>query len=254
MDKEKKLKKLKNKKKDIITLGSSSININKNNKLEKILTQPLSSKLPNNKNIIYDKFIFEQSRENIILISKIIFQIEILFSYTNKIDIKVCNLISPLISKTHFENIREERDARNICSNFLCSNKIERNRNFSLNYNPKKKVFDEDSNFNYFCSEKCYDEYNKFLSLSISNYNYLLLFTLDSIYLFSILYEYFEENIYLKKIGEIADEMIHSFKKNNIKDINDINDFLDLERIKYSKILIDNFDELYEEVKKEINI
>ena len=48
--------------------------------------------------------------------------------------------------------------------------------------------------------------------------------------------------------------MIHSFKKNNIKDINDINDFLDLERIKYSKILIDNFDELYEEVKKEINI
>ena len=32
MDKEKKLKKLKNKKKDIITLGSSSININKNNK------------------------------------------------------------------------------------------------------------------------------------------------------------------------------------------------------------------------------
>ena len=48
--------------------------------------------------------------------------------------------------------------------------------------------------------------------------------------------------------------MIHSFKKNNIKDINEINDYLDLERIKYSKILIDNFDELYEEVKKEINI
>ena len=48
--------------------------------------------------------------------------------------------------------------------------------------------------------------------------------------------------------------MIHSFKKNNIKDINEINDYLDLERIKYSKILIDNFDELYEEVKKEFNI
>ena len=253
MEKENKLKKLKNKKKDIITLGSSSININQHNSSDKILTQPLSSKLPDNKTIIVDKFIFEQNKENSFLLGKIYFQIELLFSYTNIIDIKLCNIILPLISKTHFENIREERDGRNICSNFLCGNKIERNRKSSIIYDPKSKDFANDSIINYFCSEKCFDQYNQFLSLSTRNYNYLLLFTLDTIFLYSILYEYFEDNIYLKKIGEIAENMIDSFKRIHFKDINDINSLLDMKRIKYSKLLIDNFDELYEEIKKEKN-
>ena len=47
--------------------------------------------------------------------------------------------------------------------------------------------------------------------------------------------------------------MIDSFKRIHFKDINDINNLLDMNRIKYSKLLIDNFDELYEEVKKENN-
>ena len=253
MEKENKLKKLKNKKKDIITLGSSTVNINQNNSSEKILTQPLSSKLPDNKTIILDKFIFEQNKDNSSLLAKIYFQIELLFSYTNIVDIKLCNIILPLISKTHFENIREERDGRNICSNFLCGNKIERNRKSSIIYDPKSKDFVSDSIINYFCCTKCFDQYNQFLSLSIRNYNYLLLFTLDTIFLYSILYEYFEDNIYLKKIGEIAENMIDSFKRNHFKDINDINNLLDMKRIKYSKLLIDNFDELYEEIKKEKN-
>ena len=253
MEKENKLKKLKNKKKDIITLGSSSVNINQNNSSEKILTQPLSSKLPDNKTIVLDKFIFEQNKDNSSLLGKIYFQIELLFSYTNIVDIKLCNIILPLISKTHFENIREERDGRNICSNFLCGNKIERNRKSSIIYDPKSKDFDSDSIINYFCCTKCFDQYNQFLSLSIRNYNYLLLFTLDTIFLYSILYEYFEDNIYLKQIGEIAENMIDSFKRIHFKDINDINNLLDMKRIKYSKLLIDNFDELYEEIKKEKN-
>ena len=173
MEKENKLKKLKNKKKDIITLGSSTVNINQNNSSEKILTQPLSSKLPDNKTIIIDKFIFEQNKDNTILLNKIYFQIELLFSYTNIIDIKLCNIILPLISKTHFDNIRDERDGRNICSNFLCDNKIERNRKSTIIYDPKTKDFDKNSIINYFCCEKCFDQYNEFLSLSNRNYNYL---------------------------------------------------------------------------------
>ena len=146
-----KLKKLKNKKKDIITinpleiLGQNSLKnnfkdktkaeIKKEKKLieeNKINAQPLSSnKIHTNDEINIFKnnakdaiYTLPEDKNSLFLLKKITSRLEYIFSYNDKIDDKLFKLISPLLSVNNYNSILEERETLDLCGNFLCGKKI----------------------------------------------------------------------------------------------------------------------------------
>ena len=147
-EKNEKLKKIKNKKKDIISinplemLGQNPLKnnfkdktkeeIKKEKKLlekNKINSQPLSSnqiffKKDKNENQTKYPYILPEDKNNIFLLKKIISQIEYIFSYNDIVEEKIIKLLTPLLSVDNFNNILEERETLNICGNFLCGKEI----------------------------------------------------------------------------------------------------------------------------------
>ena len=125
-----KLKKLKNKKKDVISinpleiLGKNSLKnnfkdktkeeIKKEKKLiqeNKINVQPLSSNQIHTKkeiNIFKPSetgkytYILPEDKNNIFLLNKIISKLEYLFSYNDIVEEKICNLLTPLLSVNNY--------------------------------------------------------------------------------------------------------------------------------------------------------
>ena len=104
-----KLKKLKNKKKDVI----SKIEENKLN------SQPLSSKQIHtkkeiNKNIENkngnQKYMLPEDKNTLFLMQKIVSQMEYLFSYNDIVEENEYILLAPLLSVNNYNNILEERE------------------------------------------------------------------------------------------------------------------------------------------------
>ena len=263
--KEEKIKKLKNKKKDIISLTpqipqnyektkNNSINDNK-----KINEQPLSSKLPNNSNNsninnnnnIDNIILFELNKTNTFLMDKILFQFNLLLSLSNKVNEKLCKLICPFLSNEIMNNILEERESKNICGNFLCGKIIKKSN--KIEYNIINDSFTKESLSKYFCSKECFDIFKKFLNLSQKNFNYLNLLRLDIVYMFSILKNFFEENSYLNRISDLSENLLSIFLRYNIKNIEIYNKIMDNELINIAKYFIEDFDEVFQIYLQKIN-
>ena len=278
MDKEKKLKKLKNKKKDIISknpleiLGKNSLKnnfkdktkeeIKKEKKLiqeNKINAQPLSSNKVHTKDEINIfkpsetekyKYILPEDKNNIFLLNKIISKLEYLFSYNDIVEVNICNLLTPLLSVNNYNSILEERETLDICGNFLCGKKIKgKIPNGVYGDDNISKSFSNMPISNIFCSKECFEIYQKYVKYASKNYKITKLLNIDSILLFESLQDYYVKDDELTRISNLGDNLLETYIRQNKSEEKEIRDYCKKKRIEITKIFVNDFDEILKEKK-----
>lgn len=271
-----KLKKLKNKKKDVVSinpleiLGQNSLKNNFKDKTKeeiqkekrlieenKLNSQPLSSKQIHtqkeiNKNTEnkngHQKYILPEDKNSLFLMQKIVSQIEYLFSYNDIIEEKVYKLLTPLLSVNDYNNILEERETLDICGNFLCGKKIvSKVPEGVFSDDSISKKFDTVHLDNMFCSKECFDKYQKLVKFAAKNYKLSNLLNIDTILLFEALQDYYEKDDELTRISELGDNLLETYIRENKNYEKDIRNYCKKKRIELTKIFVDNFEDILKE-------
>jgi len=268
-----KLKKLKQKKKDVISinplelLGKNPLKNNFKDKTKeelkkekklmdenKINAQPLSSnqifikrnKIENKTNCPY---ILPQDKNNIFLVEKIIAQFEYLFSYNDIVDDKITKLIVPLLSVKNFNDILEEREILNICGNFLCGKEIkEKIGEGVLSYDKVTKKYDTKHVSNIFCSKDCFNVYQNFVKSVLKNENNENIYILDNILICESLQDYYDKDEELTRISNLGDNLLETYIRNNKKEEKEIREYCKKKRIEITKLFVDNFDDILNQI------
>ena len=264
-----KLKKLKNKKKDVISINPLEMvgknplknnfkdktkdEIKKEKKLieeNKINAQPLSSNqifFNKNKTDIKTEcpYILPDDKSNISLIKKIVSKFENLFSYNDIVEDKIVKLISPLLNVDNYNSILEERESLDICGNFLCGNKIEEKIPEGVfTYDKVADKYDSKHPSNVFCSKKCLDTFQNFVKSAVKNKNYNNLLILDNILIFESLQDYYDKDEELTKIFGLGNKLLKNYITNNKDNENKIKEYCKNKRIELTKLFVDNFDQV----------
>lgn len=268
-----KLKKLKNKKKDVISInpleiiGQNSLKNNFKDKTKeeiqkekrlieenKLNSQPLSSKQIHtkkeiNKNIDgHQKYMLPEDKNSLFLMQKIVSEIEYLFSYNDIVEEKTYKLLAPLLSVNNYNNILEERETLDICGNFLCGKKI-------LSKVPEgvfaddsiSKKFDTVHLDNMFCSKECFDKFQQLVKYAAKNYKLSNLLSIDTILMFEALQDYYEKDDQLSRISELGDNLLETYIRENKYEEKEIRNYCKKKRIELSKIFVDNFEDILKE-------
>lgn len=226
--------KLKNKKKDVISLeGSKSRDAENKSNIENKSTQECKEeksvilieekKETNNINNLSDSWDIEKVSQNIPnikdsennnnLIKKITFKIQLLLSMTNKVDHKLATIFSKLISDEQLKCVLEERDSRGICGNLSCGNKLQKLWKRESDYNFSSKDFSLETVYEFFCNERCYQKFKDVLIIT-KNFDYLRLLNVETLCLLSLLKDFFSDNSYLNEISEYSNNIL---SKQNIQ-------------------------------------
>ena len=270
-----KLKKLKNKKKDVISinplemLGNNPLKNNFKDKTKeeikkekkileqnKINAQPLSSNQiffnKNKSDIITEcPYILPDDKSNISLIKKIVSKFETLFSYNDIVEERIVKLICPLLIVDNYNSILEERESLNICGNFLCGKKIEEKiPDGVFSYDKVADKYDSKHMSNVFCSKKCFDTFQNFVKSVTKNKNYNNLLILDNILIFDSLQDYYDKDEELSKISELGNKLLKNYIINNKDNENKIKEYCKSKRIELTKLFVDNFDETLNQFNK----
>ena len=247
-----KLKKLKNKKKDVISinpleiLGQNSLKNNFKDKTKEEIQKEIN-KNNENKND-HQKYILPEDKNTLFLMQKIVSQIEYLFSYNDIIEEKVYKLLTPLLSVNDYNNILEERETLDICGNFLCGKKIVSKVPEGVYSDDSiSKKFDNVHLDNMFCSKECFDKFQKLVKFAAKNYKLSNLLSIDTILLFEALQDYYEKDEELTRISELGDNLLETYIRENKKDEKEIRNYCKKKRIELSKIFVDNFEEILKE-------
>ena len=271
-----KLKKLKNKKKDIISInpleiiGQNSLKNNFKDKTKeeikkekkiiqenKINAQPLSSKQMHTKNEIKifendlnknNKYFLPEDKNSIFLLNKIKSELEYIFSYNDIVEEKICKLITPLFSVNNYNSILEERETLDICGNFLCGKKIESKVPEGVLADDKiSKQFTSVHLSNMFCSKACFEKFQEFVKYASKNYNITNLLNIDSILLFEALQDYYEKDKELSRISDLGDNLLETYIRANKSKEKEIREYCRKKRIELTKIFVDDFEEILKE-------
>ena len=270
-----KLKKLKNKKKDVISinplemLGNNPLKNNFKDKTKeeikkekkilehnKINAQPLSSNQiffnKNKSDIITEcPYILPDDKSNISLIKKIVSKFETLFSYNDIVEERIVKLICPLLIVDNYNSILEERESLDICGNFLCGKKIEEKiPDGVFSYDKVADKYDSKHMSNVFCSKKCFDTFQNFVKSVTKNKNYNNLLILDNILIFDSLQDYYDKDEELSKISELGNKLLKNYIINNKDNENKIKEYCKSKRIELTKLFVDNFDETLNQFNK----
>ena len=273
-DKNEKLKKIKNKKKDIISINPLEMmgqnplknnfkdktkeEIKKEKKLiekNKINSQPLSSnqvifKKDKNQNQKQYKYILPGDKNNIFLLKKIISQLEYIFSYCDIVEERVIKLLTPLLSVDNYNNILEERETLNICGNFLCGKIIKgKTPEGVFSYDSITKKFDTKHISNVFCSKDCLDTFQNFVKSAVKNNNFEHLLPLDNILILESLQDYYEKDEELTRISQLGENLLDTFIRNNKEIEKEIKEYCKNKRIEITKLFIDDFDNILNQIK-----
>ena len=269
-----KLKKIKNKKKDVISinplelLGKNNLKnnfkdktkeeIKKEKKLieeNKINAQPLSSNQvfynKNKKqNITNCPYILPEDKNNTFLLGKILSKLENIFSYTDVVEEKIVKLITPLLSVNNYNSIIEERETLNICGNFLCGKEIkDKTPDGVLSYDNITKKYETKHVSNVFCSKNCLDTFQNFVKSAVNNKSPQNLLILDNILIFESLQDYYENDEDLNRVSELGDNLLETFIRNNKKEEKEIREYCKKKRIEITKLFVDNFDDIINQIK-----
>ena len=271
-----KLKKLKNKKKDIISInpleiiGQNSLKSNFKDKTKeeikkekkliqenKINAQPLSSKQMHIKNEIKifendlnkgEKYFLPEDKNSIFLLNKIKNELEYIFSYNDIVEEKICKLITPLFSVNNYNSILEERETLDICGNFLCGKKIKSKVPEGVFDDDKiSKTFTSVHLSNMFCSKACFEKFQEFVKYATKNYNINNLLNIDSILLFEALQDYYEKDKELSRISDLGDNLLETYIRANRPKEKEIREYCRKKRIELTKIFVDDFEEILKE-------
>ena len=274
-DNKDKLKKIKNKKKDVISINPLEMigknplknnfkdktkeEIKKEKKLieqNKINSQPLSSnqvffnknKIVNNTNCPY---ILPADKNNLFLLGKIISKLEYLFSYNDIVEERIIKLITPLLLVNNYNNILEEREILNICGNFLCGKKIkEKTPEGVFSYDPITKKYDTNNLTNVFCSKNCFDVFQSFIKAAVKIKNNEHMLILDNVLIFEALQDYYDKDEELTRISQLGDNLLETFIRNNKKEEKEIREYCKKKRIEITKLFVDDFDDILNQLKK----
>ena len=269
-----KLKKIKNKKKDVISinplelLGKNNLKnnfkdktkeeIKKEKKLieeNKINSQPLSSNQvfynKNKKqNITNCPYILPEDKNNTFLLGKILSKLENIFSYTDVVEEKIVKLITPLLSVNNYNSIIEERETLNICGNFLCGKEIkDKTPDGVLSYDNITKKYETKHVSNVFCSKNCLDTFQNFVKSAVNNKSPQNLLILDNILIFESLQDYYENDEDLNRVSELGDNLLETFIRNNKKEEKKIREYCKKKRIEITKLFVDNFGDIINQIK-----
>ena len=269
-----KLKKIKNKKKDVISinplelLGKNPLKnnfkdktkeeIKKEKKLieeNKINAQPLSSNQvfynKNKKqNITSCPYILPEDKNNTFLLGKILSKLENIFSYTDVVEEKIVKLITPLLSVNNYNSIIEERETLNICGNFLCGKEIkDKTPDGVLSYDNITKKYETKHVSNVFCSKNCLDTFQNFVKSAVNNKSPQNLLILDNILILESLQDYYENDEDLNRVSELGDNLLETFIRNNKKEEKEIREYCKKKRIEITKLFVDNFDDIINQIK-----
>ena len=270
-----KLKKLKNKKKDVISinplemLGNNPLKNNFKDKTKeeikkekkileqnKINAQPLSSNqifFNKNKSYIITEcpYILPDDKSNISLIKKIVSKFETLFSYNDIVEERIVKLICPLLIVDNYNSILEERESLDICGNFLCGKKIEEKiPDGVFSYDKVADKYDSKHMSNVFCSKKCFDTFQNFVKSVTKNKNYNNLLILDNLLIFDSLQDYYDKDEELSKISELGNKLLKNYIINNKDNENKIKEYCKSKRIELTKLFVDNFDDTLNQFNK----
>ena len=269
-----KLKKIKNKKKDVISinplelLGKNPLKnnfkdktkeeIKKEKKLieeNKINAQPLSSNQvfynKNKKqNITSCPYILPEDKNNTFLLGKILSKLENIFSYTDVVEEKIVKLITPLLSVNNYNSIIEERETLNICGNFLCGKEIkDKTPDGVLSYDNITKKYETKHVSNVFCSKNCLDIFQNFVKSAVNNKSPQNLLILDNILILESLQDYYENDEDLNRVSELGDNLLETFIRNNKKEEKEIREYCKKKRIEITKLFVDNFGDIINQIK-----
>ncbi len=188
-----------------------------------------SGTLPADENI-------QKSKANDSTINKIIFNIQLLLSVNDNVDIKLINTICLYLSHDNLKVIIEERECRGVCSNPICCKIVGDNSSSGSNkkyyYDAMSDNFTKDDIFTMFCCIECFNLFKEF-SIIASRFDYFRFLKIESLYLFYILPNYYKKSEYLNKISDLA------------KSILDKNKVFENERIRDASILT-NLKEKYD--------
>jgi hypothetical protein len=223
--------KLKNKKKDIITPD----NYNPIPKVEKKTDEPKVEDVNSARKVTFKDQIEintfdnkENKKESLggekqakpntkndakvtLTMNTISFNIQLLLSMYNAIDLKLYYLLNRYLSPEHIRNILEERDSREICGNILCGKGIHRPKNKKYYYDAKQKDFIKDDIIDYFCDIKCFQKFKELTKLSQA-FDYFTLLRVDFLVMLTVLPEYFPEVKYIEKISELSKTILEEKK------------------------------------------
>ena len=262
-----KLKKIKNKKKDVISinplelLGTNPLKSNFKDKTKeeikkekklieknKINAQPLSSnQVFYNRNLIKTNcpYILTDDKNNNILLKKIVEKIDNLFSYNDIVEERIVKLISPLLSVDNYNSILEERETLDICGNFLCGKIIkDKVPDGVFSYDKVENKYDTKHISNVFCSKNCLDVFQNFVKSVVKNKNFKHLLILDNIIIFESLQDYYDKDEELTRISQLGENLLETFIRNNKDEEKKIREYCKNKRIEITKLFVDNFDEI----------
>lgn len=225
--------KLKNKKKDVISLS----NDDPSPSTKDTPSLPPEETLP-------EKFFLDINKTTTHLTDKILWEIELLLALSDSIDLKLNNCLLPLMSKQHLQDILEERESRNICGNFQCPKSITNKSKKALSYNIIKKKFTEVDPQDYFCSIECFNVFKKITVSSIEKFDYFKLLTLDTVFLLANIKNYYPENDHLDRIADLSEQIINDYLNHNKQIKSKLGNYFKRQRLRISKMFIDDFDEL----------
>ena len=227
--------KLKNKKKDVISLTdpTPSSTTSKDDEPQ----QPPIDNLP-------EQFYLELNKSTTHLIDKLLWEIQVLLAMTNSVDVKLKNCFVPLLSKEHIQNILEERESRNVCGNFQCGTVIAAKSKSVFNYNVIKKQYTKVDPQDYFCSVDCFNVFKQITTACIDKFDYFKLLSLDTLFLLANVKHYYPEHNHLNRIADLSESLIQEFFNHNKEAKSKLGSYFQRRRLKIAKMFINDFDEL----------
>ena len=229
--------KLKNKKKDVISLNDTTTTPPSTTSKDNEPQQPPIDNLP-------EQFYLELNKNTTHLIDKILWEIQVLLAMTNSVDLKLKNCLVPLLSKEHIQNILEERESRDVCGNFQCGRVINTKSKSVYNYNVIKKQYTKVDPQDYFCSVDCFNIFKQITKSSIDKFDYFKLLSLDTIFLLANIKNYYPEQNNLNRIADLSENLIQDYLNHNKEAKSKLGSYFQRRRLKITKMFIDDFDEL----------
>lgn len=178
----------------------------------------------------------EQSSSNSNLINHVLFNIQLFFSQNKKICPKIYELLLNYLSVDHLKMVLEERDCIEICGNMLCNKVISKQKTKKYFYNSKTKEFVKEDVLGLFCDVRCFQKFKDAMKIA-NNFDYFRLFKFESLFILYNSKNYFNGEIYLKKIAYLIKPMY----ENSLKNVDEIT--LDLLKTKYDNYFSDKNEE-----------
>lgn len=235
--------KLKNKKKDIISLNDNTPSTTSSTSTTTTTTKE-NPQQPSNDYNLPEQFFLELNKNTTHIIDKILWEIQVLLAMTNSVDVKLKNCFVPLLSKEHIHNILEERESRNICGNFQCATFINDKTKSEFSYNVINKQYSKIVPHDYFCSIECFNIFKQITHSCIEQFDYFKLLSLNTLFLLANIKFYYPEHSNLTKIAELSENLIEEYLNHNKEVKSKLGNYFQRQRLRITKMFIDDFDEL----------